>query len=81
MNGEPALSPMLRKLRLWVKLDAAHEQALLESNETHAERLERALTCVNFCAVGEDADRFRARARECRDVAAEAKDEEWRQQL
>lgn len=36
---------------------------------------------MNFSAVGEDADRFRARARECRDVAAEAKDEEWRQQL
>ena len=31
--------------------------------------------------MGEDANRFRSRARECRDVAAQAKDQEWRQQL
>lgn len=30
MNRDPSLEPMLRKLRLWVKLDVAHEQALLE---------------------------------------------------
>ena len=30
MNHGPVLAPMLRKLRLWVTLDAAHEQALLD---------------------------------------------------
>ena len=30
MNHGPVLSPMLRKLRLWVNLDATHEQALLD---------------------------------------------------
>ena len=30
MNHDPALAPMLRKLRLWVNLDEASEQALLD---------------------------------------------------
>lgn len=34
MNRDPVLAPMLRKLRLWVDLDAAHEQALLDLPHT-----------------------------------------------
>ena len=36
MNHDPALMPMLRKLRLWVNLDAADEQALLDLPHTVA---------------------------------------------
>lgn len=31
--------------------------------------------------MGDDAEQFRERARECRDVAAQANDEEWRRTL
>ena len=34
MNAAPTLAPMLRKLRLWVSLDAPQEQALLDLPHT-----------------------------------------------
>ena len=36
---------------------------------------------MNSSGMGDDADRFRKRAEECRRIAANAKDEEWRKSL
>ena len=39
------------------------------------------LVDVSLPAMGEDAQRFQQRAKECRRIAAEAKDEDWRESL
>lgn len=36
---------------------------------------------VSLPAMGEDAQRYRQRAKECRRIAAEVKDEAWRRSL
>ena len=38
-------------------------------------------TQADFCRMGDDAGRFRKRAHECRELAARAKDAEWRRWL
>lgn len=49
--------------------------------DPEAEIRERDLAYVDFGVVGKESDRFRARARNCRHVAAQTKDAEWRQKL
>lgn len=39
------------------------------------------LTLVNYAFMGNDAERFRIRANECRNMAAGAYDREWREAL